>query len=306
MKKICILGSINMDSSLLLESLPVEGETIFATDKMVGPGGKGFNQAVSAARLGASVQFIGKIGQDENGKQLMATMQQEGILTDHVYTDPDLPTGEALILFAKNGSNMIVVSAGSNMGLTTQDVDLSRENIGSSDVIVAQFEVPIHVIEHAFALAKDEGKITVLNPAPAKEIPAGLLRVTDILIPNESEMHILTGCNTTSEDEIVQGAHKLMEQGTGCVIVTLGERGSLVCHPEGSIAVPAEKVQAIDTTAAGDSFIGALCTRLQGNHLKSLDNIIEAVRFASKFSSIVVQRKGAFQSIPYAHELTNG
>ncbi|WP_152392035.1 ribokinase [Paenibacillus guangzhouensis] len=304
MKKICILGSMNMDSSLLLEALPTEGETVFASGKLVGPGGKGFNQAVSAARLGATVQFIGKVGADDNGRQLVSTLQQEGIRTEHVLVDPNLPTGEALILFSNRGSNMIVVSAGSNMGITTQDVDQSREVIASSDVIVAQFEVPMDVIEHAFAIAKAEGKVTVLNPAPAKEIPSSLLQVTDFLIPNESEMHVITGCDTSRDDAMVQGAAALLKQGVGCVIVTLGERGSMICHPDGNQAIPAEKVQAIDTTAAGDSFIGSFCTKLEGQDYKQLANVSEAVRFASRFSSIVVQRKGAFQSIPYMHELS--
>jgi len=293
-----------MDSSLLLESLPIEGETLFAQGKLVGPGGKGFNQAVSAARLGATVHFIGKVGADEYGRQLVSTLRQEGILTDRVGVNPNLPTGEALILFSSSGSNMIVVSAGSNMGITMEDVEQSREIIQSSDVIVAQFEVPTEVIQHAFAIAKEAGKATVLNPAPAKAIPASMLQVTDFLIPNESEMHAITGCDTSRDREIVKGAASLLAQGAGCVIVTLGERGSLICHPDGYLSIPAENVQAIDTTAAGDSFIGAFCTRLQGQHLKQLGHAAEAVRFASRFSSIVVQRKGAFQSIPYAHELT--
>ncbi|MFE6795922.1 ribokinase [Paenibacillus chitinolyticus] len=303
MKKICILGSINMDSSLLLESLPHEGETLFASGKLVGPGGKGFNQAVSAARLGASVHFIGKVGADEYGKQLVSTLRQEGIHTEHVGVNPDLPTGEALILFSNSGSNMIVVSAGSNMAITAQDIEESREIIQLSDVILSQFEVPIEVIQHVFTIAKEEGKVTVLNPAPAKAIPPALLQVTDFLIPNESEMHMITGCDTNCEQDMVQGAATLLEQGVGCVIVTLGDRGSLICHPDGNLSIPAEKVAAIDTTAAGDSFIGSFCTKLRRQERKQLGHVADAVKFASRFSSIVVQRKGAFQSIPYAYEL---
>lgn len=303
MKKIGVLGSINMDISLLLESLPSQGETILATSKLTGPGGKGFNQAVSAARLGAEVNFIGKVGADGFGRQLVTTLQQEGVSTDHIYVDANLPTGEAIILLGSSGSNMIVVNSGSNMGLTPADIDHSEQMIADADIILAQFEVPVPVIEHAFALARSKGKITVLNPAPAKQIPASLLQLTDFLIPNESEMHIITGCDTDSNESISEGAYNLIQQGVGSVIVTLGERGSLICHRDGSIPIPAQRVQAIDTTAAGDSFIGAFCTQLDSYSDKPLDNIIVAVQFANRFSAIVVQRKGAFQSIPYIHEL---
>ncbi|AQT84917.1 ribokinase RbsK [Paenibacillus larvae subsp. larvae] len=303
MNTICVLGSLNIDNSFLLSKLPKLGETVQGIGKLTNAGGKGCNQAVSASRLGASVSFIGKVGKDKHGEQLLDILKEEGIDTSYVGLDKEAPTGEACILIQQDGNNAIIVTSGANMELNSKDVQAARSTIEKADFLISQLEVPVPAIIEAFTYAKQHNVKTVLNPAPAGEIPDELLRFTDVLIPNETEMQVITGKDSLSREDMGIAAKPLLEKGVHYVLVTLGEQGSLLCHSGGEVFVPSFKVNAVDTTAAGDSFIGAFTSKLDISRWEDVQHIREAVRFASYFSSLVVQRKGAFSSIPFADEV---
>ncbi|CAH8720429.1 ribokinase [Paenibacillus thiaminolyticus] len=303
MNHICVVGSLNRDTSHLLARLPMVGETVHGISTSSSAGGKGCNQAVSAARLGAKVAFIGKVGEDKAGDQLLTVLKEEQIDTSHIDVDPKVHSGEATILIQEDGKNAIIVTPGANMNIREEDIERAYSAIDKADIVIAQFEIPIPAVTQAFVYAKQQGKVTVLNPAPAKVIPEELLRATDILVPNESEMQIITGVEPSSDDAIRQAADRLLGYGIRYVIVTLGEQGALICHADGAAHVPAKRVTAVDTTAAGDSFIGALCSRLDLTQWQDVRHMEDIVRFANSFSALVVQRKGAISSIPYAHEL---
>ncbi|MCY9513965.1 ribokinase [Paenibacillus apiarius] len=305
MNHICVLGSLNRDTSHLLTRLPMVGETVHGIGTSSSAGGKGCNQAVSAARLGASVSFIGKVGEDKGGEQLLKVLREENIDTAHIQVDPDIPTGEATILIQEDGKNAIIVTAGANMSIRDEDIEQAYAAIDQADIVIAQFEIPIPAVTKAFAYAKQQGKVTILNPAPAKEIPDALLQATDILVPNETEMQVITGAELNGDEAIRAAASQLLGHGIRYVIVTLGEQGALICHADGAEHVPAQRVSAVDTTAAGDSFIGALSSRLDLARWDDPQHLREVVSFANSFSALVVQRKGAIASIPYSHELNS-
>ena len=303
MNKICVLGSINMDSSIRLSKMPLVGETVHGYEKVKCAGGKGLNQAVSSKRLGAEVSFIGKVAQDENGRELLDILEKENIDISYISTCNDTCTGEAYIMLQDGGKNSIIVIPGANDKINDEDILNSYPAIDKSDILISQFEVPMEAIIKAFTYAKEKGKITILNPAPAKSIPEELLKVTDILIPNETEMQVITEVNLENHQSIYAGAKTLINKGVKVVIVTLGKEGALICGEKDKKFVPAFTVDAIDTTAAGDSFIGSLSANIDIENLNDVEKISKAVRFANYFSSLVVQKKGAFTSIPYKDDI---
>ena len=302
MNKICILGSMNMDMVLRVKDQPKEGETILSKSFKKIPGGKGANQAVAAKRSGAEVSMIAKIGKDDNGKYLKKKLEDENIDTSFVFEDDIEATGIAIITINDKVDNSIIVVPGSNMKLKEEEIETVYSSLEKSDILIAQFETNEDMTIKAFKKAKELGKVTILNPAPAKEIDDELLRVTDIIIPNETEAEVLTGVKVESLEDAQKAGKVFLEKGVKYTIITLGSKGAAVITEDSCELVPAYKVNAIDTTAAGDSFIGGLSSKIQCDNLTK-ENLIKSVSFGNKVSSIAVQRAGAQPSIPYLKEV---
>jgi ribokinase len=304
MNKVYVLGSMNMDIVLKIKNMPHIGETIMSKSMEKIPGGKGANQAVAAKRSGADVYMIAKVGRDENGIILGKELEKDDINVQYVFKDGKEPTGMAIINVDDNGDNSIIVVSGANMAITSSEISSTEEAIVGSDVVITQLETPMDMSIEAFKLGKKHNKLTILNPAPAREIDEELLKYTDIIIPNETEAALLTKIQVKDLESGKQAAEEFFKKGVNCVIITLGERGAAVITKENSEIVPAYKVEAVDTTAAGDSFIGALSSTIDAKNM-NFEDIKAAVRFANKVSSIAVQRKGAQPSIPYLSEVLN-
>ncbi|QLL70802.1 ribokinase [Lactobacillus sp. 3B(2020)] len=297
--RIAVLGSINVDTTYHVTRFPQPGETISANDKSSAPGGKGANQAVAAARSGAQLSFIGMVGEDNEGKFMREALQEDGIDTKFLKNDPRHGTGAAVITLDANGQNDIMVYPGANFGMDESLLAGTEDLLEKVDFLIAQFETPQAVTAAAFKLAKEHGVVTILNPAPAKEILPELLAVTDVVIPNESESEVLTGIAVDSEEAMLKTAEYFKDHGVANLLITLGSRGVFYSTPHGHGIVPAFKVKAIDTTAAGDTFIGALTSQLS----KDLSNVADALVYAQRASSLTVQRMGAMPSIPTASEV---
>lgn len=302
MNKVCVLGSINMDLVIKVNEMPKEGETILSKSFEKIAGGKGANQAVAAKRSGNLVSMIGKIGKDDNGEILKGLLEKERINTNLIFEDDKEPTGMAMITVNNNGNNSIVVISGSNMTLNEEEIEKSKEEIKKSHILISQFETPEDCTLKAFKIAKENNIITILNPAPAKKINDELLKYTDIIIPNETEAEVLTGIKVNDLETAKKASKELLKKGVKFVIITLGEKGAAVISKDDGQVVPAFKVKAIDTTAAGDSFIGGLSFKLNTENL-SFENLLKAVKFGNKVSSITVQREGAQPSIAKIEEV---
>lgn len=298
-KKIAVLGSLNLDTTYHVTRFPQPGETISANDKSSAPGGKGANQAVAAVRSGAQVAFIGMVGEDNEGKFMREALQEDGIDTKFLQNDPRHGTGSAIITLDANGQNDIMVYAGANFGMDESLLKGTDDLFKNCDFLIAQFETPQAVTAAAFKQAKAHGVTTILNPAPAKEILPELLAVTDVVIPNESESEVLTGIAVDSEAAMLETADYFKAHGVNNLLITLGSRGVFYCTPHGHGMVPAFKVKAVDTTAAGDTFIGALASQLATD----LSNVADALVYAQRASSLTVQKMGAMPSIPTEAEV---
>ena len=300
MNTVTVIGSINMDTTLRLTKMPKPGETMHAHEIFHAGGGKGANQAVAAKRSGARTSFIGGVGTDSEGQQLLDLLTKENIDTSGIAEIEGAATGQAMIMVDAAGENSILIHAGANNAFHEQEVRKNKELITNSDFIIAQFESSLDATILAFSIAKDAGKTTILNPAPAREtIPTELLEKTDIIIPNETETEIITGIRVTDHNSLVAAAEKLHELGIGTVIITLGSAGAFYHTEKEHGIVPAFKVDAVDTTAAGDTFIGALSSTLQPD----LSNLKEAILYGNLASSVAVQSYGAQPSIPYREAL---
>lgn len=298
MKEILVIGSSNTDMVIKTEKLPSPGETILGGTFLLNPGGKGANQAVAATRLGGKVTFVGKRGNDLFGNQTVGLLMREGIDTEFFIKDPELPSGVALITVDSNGENMIVVALGANANL--QPEDLPEEIFDSSRyaILLIQLEIPITTVEYAIKKAKEKGIKAILNPAPAQPLSDEILKNVWALTPNEIEAEALTGVSISDTKTCSRAAAVLRNKGVRNVIVTLGEGGAFVSSDSYSGPIPGIKVDAVDTTAAGDVFNGALAVALaEGKELP------EAVKFANKAASISVTRLGAQASAPFRHEL---
>lgn len=302
MNKVCVLGSINMDLVVKVNNIPRVGETILSQLFEKIAGGKGANQAVAAKRGGAEVSMIAKIGKDENGQILKNKLQEDNIDVKYVFEDKKEATGMAFIMVNENGNNSIIVVSGANMTIDEYEIESSVEKIKESDILIAQFETAEEMTLKAFKRAKEFGKVTILNPAPAKEINEELLKVTDIIVPNETEAEVLTGVTVETLEDANKAGRVFLEKGVKFVIITLGAKGVAVIGKDFCELVPAYKVKAIDTTAAGDSFIGGLSSKLDFKNINK-ETLIKAVNFGNQVSSIAVQRKGAQPSIPYLKEI---
>lgn len=300
MKKIVVLGSTNVDTILNIKRLPLPGETMAMDGQSSAGGGKGANQALAATRAGAETSFVSKIGDDHAADFMLDTFKKDGLNIDHVTETSKAGTGKAYILLDENGQNSILIYGGANQTISIDDINAAKETIKKSDCLISEFETPISVTIEAFKIAKENGVITILNPAPAKDnIPLELLKLTDIIVPNETEASAITGIKVEDKKSIINSAEKLNKMGINRVIITIGSRGSLYYSEGKEEFVDAYKVPAIDTTAAGDTFIGYLAAKLDSD----LGNVVEAMKFASKASSIAVQTKGAQNSIPYVEDV---
>lgn len=298
MKKISVIGSCNTDMVIKSDRLPVPGETILGGTFMMNPGGKGANQAVAIARLGGLVSFITKTGNDIFGKQSVELYNIENINTDYIFSDPDLPSGVALISVDSFGENCIVVASGANASLSAKDLDTAKREIESGDILLMQLEIPLETVEYAAGLANKKGIKVILNPAPAQYLPPSLMEKLYMITPNKTEAEMLSGIKVTDEESAKLAATAISKKGVDVVVITLGSAGALIKNKDEFHLIPALSVKAIDTTAAGDTFNGALCVALAEE--KSIE---EAVRFACQASAVTVTRMGAQASIPYRKEL---
>ncbi len=293
---IYVLGSINMDMVARVPHMPVGGETLTADKYYVNPGGKGANQAVAIAKLGGKVAMIGKVGSDETGDALKNNLKAMGV-DESMVTRADVPSGIAMII-VEGGENRIILYKGANHSVTKADVDEGLKNAKPGDALVMQLEIPLETVTYAAAVAKQKGMLVLLNPAPAVPLGEELLKNVDIIAPNETETEILTGVGLDSDVHIALAVKKLYQLGVKRVIITMGSRGSIVAEGQTITPVEPRKVKAVDTTSAGDTFVGATVLRyLDG------DTLEDAARFASVASSITVTREGAAQSIPTLDEV---
>ena len=291
--KVVVVGSFNMDLVVKAGRRPQTGETLMGEEFGMFIGGKGSNQAIAAARLGANVTMIGRLGTDLFGDTLMAAHAEEGIYTDYVIRDTEVGTGVASILIDADGDNSIVLVPQANMRLSVEDIERASESIAAADALLLQLEVPIDASRRAAEIAKSNGATVVLNPAPAQELPDDFLAQVDILTPNEVETESLSGIRVSTATDAERAAKVLLDKGLSAVILTLGERGALLLASDMTQQVPAYSVEVVDTTAAGDAFCGALATALaRGN------NLVNAVAFANAAGALAVTVLGAAPSIP--------
>lgn len=298
LNKIVVIGSCNMDMVITTDQLPKPGETVLGRNFRMFSGGKGANQAVAAARLGGHVTFITKIGNDLFGKRNIAQYENEHIDTRYIFSDPDLPTGVALIMVDKDGENCIAVASGANMLLKPGDIEKVKEVIDDCSILLLQLEIPMETVEYAAFLAYKKGLKVILNPAPAASLPDKLLKCLYAIIPNKKEAEKLSGILIYDNESARRAADVIARKGVSKVIITLGEKGAFIKDEFDYYEIPANKVKAVDTTAAGDTFCGALCVALSEGF-----SIEEAAKMANKAASIAVSRQGAQSSIPYRHEI---
>jgi ribokinase len=296
-KKILVIGSSNTDMTIKSPRLPAPGETILGGTFVMGPGGKGANQAVAASRLGGDVTFICKVGRDMFGENAVKGYQKEGIDTSHtLYSDQ--ASGTALILVDDSGENCIAVAPGANGDLSPADIDSVADVIKKADYLILQLEIPVESVLRAAKIAHEAGVYVILNPAPACKLPKEIFKYISLITPNQTESALMTGIEVKDEASRTKAIESFHKMGVKDVIVTLGSKGSLVCQGNEQIMVEALKVKAVDATAAGDTFCGAVCVALSEG--KTLE---EAARFATKASALTVQKMGAQSSIPYITDI---
>ncbi len=294
--RIVVVGSSNTDMIVQADRLPLPGETVLGGDLAIAPGGKGANQAVAAARLGAAVTFVARVGQDMFGREAVENFHREGLDIRYLAQDPQAPSGVALIIVGPGGQNIIAVAPGANRRLTPADVEAARPAFAQARAVLLQLEIPIETVLAAAQAGRAAGATVILNPAPApsRPLPVALFEAVDILTPNETEAAVLTG-----KQEPEEAAAALLARGVGTVIVTLGAEGALVATGSDHMRrIPGFRVKAVDATAAGDAFNGGLAVALaRGEPLDA------AVRYAHAVAALSVTRLGAQPSLPTAAEV---
>ena len=294
--KIFIIGSLNMDLVIKAPYAPENGETISGSGFMTNPGGKGANQATAVGKLGGNAYMVGCVG-DAFGEQLKSTLNGYNVNTDFVSEQKDISSGIAVIVVV-DGDNRIILDAGANGRVNQQIIDSALNSASAGDYLVCQLEIPQESVKYALSRAKEIGMITVLNPAPAAKLLPDMLSYCDYFIPNQSEAKFYTGIYPQDEQSATECANVLKNQGVKNVVITMGTKGSVCLAQNEFIKVDSFKVEAIDTTAAGDTFVGALVTGLsEGMKIK------RAMTFASKASSLTVTKRGAQQSIPFRKDI---
>ena len=299
--KILVVGSSNTDMVIFTKHLPRAGETVLGGTFFMNPGGKGANQAVSIARLGGKVAFICKTGSDIFGHQSQQLFEEEGIDTSFILSDHQNPSGVALITVDEKAENCIAVASGANANLLPKDLLLAAEAIKHADIVLMQLEIPMKTVEYVAEMAFQAGKKVILNPAPAQPLSSSLLSHLYMITPNETEAEMISGVKITDDASAVDAARAIAGMGVQHVVITLGAKGALIYTKEnGDNAqfIPSPKVDAVDTTAAGDVFNGGLAIAISEER-----SLTEAVRFACKVAAISVTREGAQSSVPYRNEV---
>ena len=299
MKKVLVVGSLNMDIVIETDHIPVSGETISGKSIELIPGGKGANQAYTIGKLGGNVAMLGAVGEDDKGQKLLENLEKVGVNVAGIKKMNDVPTGQAYIAVDSAGNNVIVIIAGANGEVSESLIRENMELILNSDIIVMQLEIPLEVVRFVKDLAVELGKTVIIDPAPAvKGIPDSFWAGIDYIKPNETEIGILTGMEVKNQEDAVRAAKTLIKKGVKNVIVSLGSKGCVLVTKDSEKYFPACKVKAVDTTAAGDCFTAAFALALsQGKDSK------EAISFGQKASAIAVTRKGAQTSIPTLEEI---
>lgn len=287
-----------MDLVVNTKNMPKVGETIIGSSFAQIPGGKGANQAVAAARLGGSVSMLGKVGDDSFGEILKNALTRDKVNIKYVMKENDCSTGVAFITVDEQANNSIIVVPGANFKITKEDIDNNIDLINKAEIIVTQLEVPLEVVKYSLLKAKAAGKYTILNPAPAQPLEDEIISNVDLLIPNETELEILAGIEIKSEEDLFTAGKRLIEKGVKQLIVTLGDEGSIYFTKHEVVKFAAYKVKAVDTTAAGDSFVGALAVAL-GNKME----MAKAINFASKVGALTVTKPGAQSSLPHLKDV---
>ena len=293
--KIVVVGSFNADLTSYMVRMPRPGETVVGQKFVIGPGGKGSNQAVAAARLGAEVTFVGRVGQDVFASYALNCWKKEGINTDFVVQDSEQVTGVAPIFVDESGENSIVVVLGANLFVSREDVDVAAEVIAEADILLTQLEINYEATGYALQIAGEKGVPTILNPAPAGQLPEEMIALADIITPNETELEILAGMAGATLEET---AASLLRNDRQRIIITLGAQGARLVNRAGSTLIPAYKVEAVDTTGAGDAFNGGLAVGLAEGMSQE-----EAIAFANATAALCVTRPGTAPSMPFRREV---
>jgi len=297
-KKLVVLGSVNVDQVMSVPRFPKPGETLIGSDYRIAYGGKGANQAVAAGRAGADIAFIACIGDDDIGAKMKDQFAVDGIDIEPVMTIANTPTGVAMIWVSAEGENSIAISAGANAALTPEVLSTHHSLIEQADVLLMQLESPIETVEAAARVAKRAGTQVILNPAPAAALPESLLQLVDVITPNETEAEALAGVKVETEQDAQTAADRLHGYGIQTVLITLGARGVWLSESGAGRLIPGFVVQAVDTTAAGDTFNGVFVTA----QLEGLP-VDDAIRFAHAAAAISVTRPGAQPSVPTRAEI---
>ena len=299
MPDILVIGSLNMDLIVRTPRLPAPGETILGTTFSTASGGKGANQAVAAAKLGAPVKMIGRVGADDFGKTLRANQSAVGVDTQYITQDTEAATGIASIWVDDNGQNSIIVAPGANARVARNDIDAAAIAFENARVVVAQLEIPLDTVMYAFQCARKNNCLTILNPAPAQPLTRKILELADVVIPNETETAQLTGIRVDNFDSAQNAAHALREMGARRVVITLGAQGALYADENARAQhIASFAIQAVDTTAAGDAFVGALAAALARKK-----DWMTSLREASAAGALAATKLGAQPSLPTRAEL---
>lgn len=295
---IIVAGGVNMDLVARANRMPKEGETLIGSDFTMVPGGKGANQAVAAARLGSNTHFVGRVGGDVFGGRLRENLGSCGVNTDHVLADEG-PSGIAMIIVDETGQNSIVVVLGANGKCRPDDLHRARELFSAADFLLVQLEIPLETVDAALDMARAAGVRSVLDAGPPRKLPLELIRKADVVSPNETETAALTGMEVTDPATAREAAKKLLDDGVETVVLKLGEQGSFVATRDLEEHVPAYRVDAVDTTAAGDAFTAALAVAMADG-----DDLVGAARFANAAGAVAVTRFGAQPSMPTRDEVS--
>lgn len=295
---VVVIGSSNMDMVVRCRELPIPGQTVLGDGFQMNPGGKGANQAVACAKLGAKTQLIARLGNDVFSEQSCLSFCGVGLGTDYLARDKDVASGVALIFVDESGENQIVVSPGANNQLTPSDVEAARPIIESAKVMVLQLEIPMKTVLHAVKMANEAQTTVILNPAPARPLPPELLERVDVLIANETEILVLTGAEDVDTYTAASACRPLLQEGVGSVVTTLGKFGAVITSGVGATKVPGYKVVAVDTTSAGDTLAGAIaCALSEGLDLE------DAVSFGNAAAALSATKQGAQISMPTREEV---
>lgn len=295
---IVVVGSLNIDLVVRAARRPQRGETLTGDSFGTFVGGKGLNQAIAAARLGAQAGMVGRVGADDFGHTLLRALADEGIAAAHVARDAETSSGVALIIVDAEGDNSIVIVPGANGRVSVEDIEQAAATIAAADAVLLQLETPLAAVERAAVFAHNAGVRVLLNPAPAQPLSETLLHLVDVIVPNESEAQLLTGISIVDDETAERAAWALLARGARAVVLTLGARGALLVEPAGIERIPGYRVPVVDTTAAGDAFCGALAVRLAAGA-----SLAAAARYANAAGALAVTAAGAAPSLPRTKEI---